>query len=75
MDPLPCMSRVSEATNAKRVEGIGVVQEPFLRLRIHDTEHDRYGFDPLLINRSRFPASRFVIEKVFLYVYDRLLDQ
>lgn len=42
MDPFPGVSRVSEATNAKRVESVWVIQQPFLRLRIHGAEHDGY---------------------------------
>ena len=40
MDPFPGVSRVPEATDAKRVESVCVVQQPFLRLRIHGAIHD-----------------------------------
>lgn len=40
MDPFSSVSRVPEATDAKRVESVCVVQQPFLWLRIHGAKHD-----------------------------------
>lgn len=40
VDPFPGVSRISKATNAKRVESVCVVQQPFLWLRIHGAKHD-----------------------------------
>lgn len=42
MDPFPGVIRVPEAANAKCMESGWIVQQPFLRLRIHNAEHDGY---------------------------------